>query len=600
MENFIVSARKYRPGTFDSVVGQEAITATLKNAIRNNQLAQAFLFTGPRGVGKTTCARILAKTINCKNLKENIEPCNSCESCLTFDRSSSFNIHELDAASNNSVEGIRSLVDQVRIPPQDGKYKVYIIDEVHMLSQAAFNAFLKTLEEPPAYAKFILATTEKHKIIPTILSRCQIYDFRRITVEDISKHLVFVANSENITFEPEALNIIAQKADGALRDALSIFDQLVNFAGSHLSYERVIENLNVLDYDYFFKITRFILNGEITPTLLTLNDIIDAGFDGQHFLIGYGEHLRNLLVSKDPQTVKLIEVSENIRNRYIEQARQCRIDFLIKALDIYNRCDSGYRLSSNKRLHLELALMQMSTLTSGTVRTNVNEEIKRIEPVSEIKTAPPPESARAQTTEQNTRTPGITDTQPVTRPAAELQTADINPEKKTEPVRIVPPKTGSYIPSINDLRSGFGKTVVTATSQDGDMDTDEIIISNDSITQDDLETNWEQFSRFYEKSSKSLYVALTSNIPALKEGKIIDFQVDNKLQEAEINHIKSELVAYLREKLGDSSIQLNVIVRLIAAKDLKPVTNDDKFKYLAEKNPDLIKFRDDLKLDFEY
>ena len=312
MENFIVSARKYRPATFDTVVGQQSITTTLKNAIQNNTLAQAFLFCGPRGVGKTTCARIMAKTINCLHPTENMEACNECESCRAFNNNASFNIYELDAASNNSVEDIRNLVEQVRIPPQIGQYKVYIIDEVHMLSQAAFNAFLKTLEEPPAYAKFILATTEKHKIIPTILSRCQIFDFKRITIEDIEKHLAYVAKSEGVNAEPEALNIIAQKADGALRDALSIFDQMVSFSGKDITYKAVIENLNVLDYDYYFRIVDDLLQGNTTDILLVVNDIINKGFEPQHFITGMGNHLRSLLVSKDPATTQLLEVSEQL------------------------------------------------------------------------------------------------------------------------------------------------------------------------------------------------------------------------------------------------------------------------------------------------
>jgi DNA polymerase-3 subunit gamma/tau len=362
MENFIVSARKYRPQTFDTVVGQKSITNTLKNAIRNNQLAQAFLFCGPRGVGKTTCARILAKTINCENLSPAMEACDKCQSCVSFNENASFNIYELDGASNNSVDEIRNLVDKVRIPPQMGKYKVYIIDEVHMLSASAFNAFLKTLEEPPAYAKFILATTEKHKIIPTILSRCQIFDFKRITVEDIAGHLNYVAANEGVTAEENAIHIIAQKADGAMRDALSIFDQLVSFAGHQLTYETVLENLNVLDYEYFFKITGHILNGDISSTLITINEILDKGFDGQHFLIGFGEHIRNLLVSKDPATVRLLEAAPSIRNRYLEQSSLCPVDFLLKVLDLNNKCDLNYKISNNKRLHLELTLMQMSVI----------------------------------------------------------------------------------------------------------------------------------------------------------------------------------------------------------------------------------------------
>ncbi|PKO98540.1 MAG: DNA polymerase III subunit gamma/tau, partial [Bacteroidetes bacterium HGW-Bacteroidetes-9] len=363
MENFIVSARKYRPASFATVVGQDSITNTLKNAIRNQQIAQAFLFTGPRGVGKTTCARIMAKTINCENITPEGEACNTCPSCVSFTKSSSFNIYELDAASNNSVDDIRNLVDQVRIPPQMGKYKVYIIDEVHMLSQQAFNAFLKTLEEPPAYAKFILATTEKHKIMPTILSRCQIFDFRRIGVEDIANHLAYVAESEKIEAESDALHVIAQKADGALRDALSMFDQLVSFAGNSLTYRQVIENLNVLDHDYYFRITDFILSGNISSTLLTLNEIIENGFEGQHFITGLAQHLRDLLISQDKETVKLLETSVNIRALYLQQAGKCKTEFLLKALDTCNDYDINYRISNNKRLHLEIALMQLCLIS---------------------------------------------------------------------------------------------------------------------------------------------------------------------------------------------------------------------------------------------
>jgi len=360
MENFIVSARKYRPSTFDTVVGQSHITSTLKNAIRNNQLAQAFLFTGPRGVGKTTCARIFAKTINCMNLAPNIEPCNQCESCVSFNRSASFNIHELDAASNNSVDDIRELVNQVRIPPQIGKYKVHIIDEVHMLSLAAFNAFLKTLEEPPSYAKFILATTEKHKIIPTILSRCQIYDFKRIGIKDIADHLAYVAKSEQVNAEEEALQVIAQKADGALRDALSIFDQLVSFTGKDLKYELVIENLNVLDHDYYFAITDHLLKGNIFGAIMVLDKIIESGFDGQNFLSGLGAHFRNLLMCQDEKTIELIETGEKVKSRYLQQSREANLVFLIRGLDIIQKTDYNYKTSNHKRLNLEIALIQLS------------------------------------------------------------------------------------------------------------------------------------------------------------------------------------------------------------------------------------------------
>lgn len=363
MENFIVSARKYRPDTFHSVVGQASITATLKNAIRNRQLAHAYLFCGPRGVGKTTCARIFAKTINCMNLTADTEPCNQCESCQAFNSNRSYNIHELDAASNNSVEDIRNLTDQVRIPPQIGKYSIYIIDEVHMLSQAAFNAFLKTLEEPPKHALFILATTEKHKIIPTILSRCQIFDFNRIKISDIAGHLGYVAKNESVVVEPEALNVIAQKADGAMRDALSIFDQIVSFSGRNVTYKNVIANLNVLDYDYYFRLIDCLLKADVPGSLLLFNDVLDHGFDGHHFITGLSSHIRDLLVAKDAITVQLLEVGGEIREKYKQQAAACDPEFLLEALKVSNDCDLQYKQSQNKRLLVELALIRMAQLT---------------------------------------------------------------------------------------------------------------------------------------------------------------------------------------------------------------------------------------------
>ncbi|MFA5327004.1 MAG: DNA polymerase III subunit gamma/tau [Prolixibacteraceae bacterium] len=363
MENFIVSARKYRPDTFQTVVGQASITSTLKNAIKNSQLAHAYLFCGPRGVGKTTCARIFAKTINCQNLSPEIEPCNQCESCKAFNGNRSYNIHELDAASNNSVDDIRNLTDQVRIPPQIGHYSIYIIDEVHMLSQAAFNAFLKTLEEPPRHAIFILATTEKHKIIPTILSRCQIFDFNRIKISDISGHLAHVAKSETVNIESEALNVIAQKADGAMRDALSIFDQIVSFSGKSISYKDVISNLNVLDYDYYFRLVDLFLKNDISGSLLLFNEILDHGFDGHHFITGLSSHFRDVMVCKDPVTIQLLEVGGEIREKYKVQSARCESDFLIGALQTANECDLQYKTSQNKRLLVELAIIKIAQLT---------------------------------------------------------------------------------------------------------------------------------------------------------------------------------------------------------------------------------------------
>ena len=360
MDNFIVSARKYRPTTFSSVVGQETITSTLKNAIRNNQVAQAFLFCGPRGVGKTTCARIFAKALNCEHLTQDFEPCNTCESCRAFNNSASFSVFELDAASNSSVENMRNLVEEVRIPPQGVKYKVYIIDEVHMLSGSAFNAFLKTLEEPPAYAKFIMATTEKHKIIPTILSRCQVYDFKRINDNDIVRHLQYVAQQEGVTAEEDALRVVAAKADGALRDALSIFDQLVSFTGKNITYKETIQNLNVLDVDNYFQVMDIVLSEDVSGALILLDEILAKGFDAQNFISGFASHIRNLLLAQNPGTVQLLQMSDAIKERLQQQAQRADRMLLTRALELANQCDFNYKMSNNKRLSVELCLMQIN------------------------------------------------------------------------------------------------------------------------------------------------------------------------------------------------------------------------------------------------
>jgi len=370
MSEFVVSARKYRPQTFDTVVGQKSITTTLKSAIKNDHLAQAFLFCGSRGVGKTTTARILAKTINCFNRSEQVEACDQCDSCTSFNSGASLNVYELDAASNNSVDDIRGLIDQVRIAPQLGTHKVYIIDEVHMLSTAAFNAFLKTLEEPPAHAIFILATTEKHKIIPTILSRCQIFDFQRIKVKDIADHLANIATKEAITADPDALHLIAQKADGALRDALSIFDQIVSFAGSTITHRAVIDNLNILDHDYYFKVVENGLNEDIPANLLLFNDVMEKGFDGHHFIVGLADHFRNLLVCKDPRTANLLEVGEMTEKNFIEQAKKVDANFAIRALSVLSKSDVDYKSSKNQRLLVEMALMQVCSIKSELEKKN--------------------------------------------------------------------------------------------------------------------------------------------------------------------------------------------------------------------------------------
>lgn len=584
MENFIVSARKYRPQTFDTVVGQKSITNTLKNAIRNNQLAQAFLFCGPRGVGKTTCARILAKTINCEHLNPNGEACDQCPSCISFNENASFNIYELDGASNNSVDDIRTLVDQVRIPPQMGKYKVYIIDEVHMLSASAFNAFLKTLEEPPAYAKFILATTEKHKIIPTILSRCQIFDFKRITVEDIAGHLRHVATMEHIEAEDNALHIIAQKADGAMRDALSIFDQLVSFAGDTLTYNTVLENLNVLDYEYFFKITDQLLSGDIPGTLLTINEIIEKGFDGQHFLIGFGEHLRNLMVCKDPATAILMETAPSIRARYVEQSACCSTGFLLKTLDINNRCDLNYKTSNNKRLHLELSLMQMCSLTITESPAIPLRETPRLRPE-------PAPSSKKEPLPATSPTPASP-----TIPASAASTGQPQPDETRN--------TRSEKGKIKDIPAGFTnalsiKKPVNKNSESLEDKEPEKNQSNEPFTQSDLGTAWSEFAERQKESSPHLWSALRNYRPGLLPDWQIEFTLDNKLLAEELGHKKGELSEFLRKKLNNCNIQ--IITRVAeTSKDTRPYTDKDKFEKMAEKNPLLRNLREELDLEIEY
>ena len=590
MENFVVSARKYRPMTFDTVVGQGSITNTLKNAIRNNTLAQAFLFCGPRGVGKTTCARIMAKTINCLNPTENMEACNECESCRAFNNNASFNIYELDAASNNSVEDIRSLVDQVRIPPQIGQYKVYIIDEVHMLSAAAFNAFLKTLEEPPAYAKFILATTEKHKIIPTILSRCQIFDFKRITVDDIAQHLAFVAQSEGVAAEPEALNIIAQKADGALRDALSIFDQMVSFSGKNITYKDVIDNLNVLDYDYYFQIVDHILRGETSDILLILNDIISKGFEPQHFVSGMGNHLRSLMVCKDAVTVQLLEVSEQLRQRYLTQAQTCPLPFLIKALEINNQCDIDYRAANNKRLHLEIALLKMCALCSQALNTPT----AQAQPVQVAQNKP----AQQQPTPQPTNNPTIQQTtvqqptpQPqVSRPEAPSQQSTPQPSNNstTQQSTIQQPIT-------RPRGTSSGISINKAMQQAEQKAEEKEETWDNAFTQEQLTASWIDFVNRYKHTSASFAAAMGKYIPKLIGGKEIHFNVDNMLFEHDTEGM-SALKSHLRNTLHNNQFKLVPEVMERPA-EIEAYTDKDKFEKMVEERPYLRTLQTELKLE---
>jgi DNA polymerase-3 subunit gamma/tau len=564
MENFIVSARKYRPATFDTVVGQSSITSTLKNAIKTKQIAHAFLFCGPRGVGKTTCARIFAKTINCMNLAENVEACNSCESCKSFNESRSFNIHELDAASNNTVDDMRNLIEQVRIPPQVGKYSIYIVDEVHMLSAQAFNTFLKTLEEPPSYAIFILATTEKHKIIPTILSRCQIYDFNRIKIEDIIKRLEFISKKEGVEYERDAFNMIALKADGAMRDALSIFDQLVNLLNRKITLEGVIESLNILDYDYYFNLTDAFLGHDVSQAILIYDEILSNGFDGQSFINGLSNHLRDVLVCKDRQTIQLLEFGDSIKEKYIKQSGQCTAGFIFKALEICNACDMGYRMSINQRLHVELALIRLC---------NISEEKK------------------------NNLAP------PATKPAVEK--TDISAIKKEEPEKDAGgPVNKKFKSSISikeslksiDSLSGSGKEEMTGTVETQDEgDKSSSTVLNDEL----LQSLWGEFAESVRESMPRMYSTLTSRKPSLREG-TIELELRNKVQFDDFNSkVKSDLLDFLKEKSGNSNLVIEARIEKGLRETKKPYTADEKFDYLSNKNPVLKKFRQEFNLDFE-
>ncbi|HNW88758.1 MAG TPA: DNA polymerase III subunit gamma/tau [Bacteroidales bacterium] len=564
MENFIVSARKYRPSTFDMVVGQHSITSTLKNAIKSQQLAQAFLFCGPRGVGKTTCARILAKTINCLNLKENFEACDECSSCKSFNELTSFNIHELDAASNNSVEDIRTLVDQVRIPPQAGKYKVYIIDEVHMLSAAAFNAFLKTLEEPPAYAKFILATTEKHKILPTILSRCQIFDFKRITVADMAQHLAYVAKKENIEAEEDALHLIAQKADGALRDALSMFDQIAISSGNNITFRAVLENLNILDYEYYFKMTGLILENQVFEALNLIDQVLENGFEGQIFLAGFAAHLRDLLVCKDAVTLKLLEASENIKNKYLQLARQCPEQFLIRNLDIANRFDFEYKNSNHKRLHLELAFIQMCSLSQnvGNTQENVVTEIKKktdtveIAPQKTAETTQNPDTARPVLTEQ--------------------------PVKKT----VVSPK------SIVSLREESKEEVHEVHEAGIDYGDEPYNLGN-------IHELWPEMVKMFDKHP-SFYAALKKDLPGTDADGKLKFVFENNITLSEFISKKHEILHFYRKALKNNSFDIYGELAIKEDAAAKPYTPEAKYQEMIKKNAHLKTLKEQLDLDIDY
>lgn len=566
MEHFIVSARKYRPQNFEDVVGQQAITNTLENAIQNNHLAQALLFTGPRGVGKTSCARILAKRINQ-------------EDATTDDEDFAFNIFELDAASNNSVDDIRNLTDQVRIPPQTGKYKVYIIDEVHMLSQAAFNAFLKTLEEPPAHAIFILATTEKHKIIPTILSRCQIFDFKRIGVLDAKEYLKTICAKENITAEDDALHVIAQKADGAMRDALSIFDRVVSFSGNNLTREAVTQNLNVLDYDVYFNITDLLLQNKIPEVLMAFNDVLGKGFEGHHFINGLASHFRDLLVAKDQATIALLEVGDNTKKKYLEQASKASMQFLLPAIDKANDCDLKYRGSKNQRLLVELTLMQIASITfdgakkkssnyiiPATFFTALSPSVKKTE-VKPIVTKTPKkmESVQVTSTETKEKTP----TKPVLK----------NIKRRTSALSLKSLQQKKEVKSTIDAEENFDNHPRTP------------------FTQDELKDAWKKYYfQLQGFGERSIAAILASDEPKLQEDFTIVFSLPNDLMKSQLEKGKPKLLRFLREKLNNYGIQINVIVNETVEKKFA-YTPQEKYEKLKEKNPLIEKLKSTFGLD---
>ncbi len=575
MDNYIVSARKYRPSTFQSVVGQKSLTTTLKNAIMNNKLAHAYLFCGPRGVGKTTCARIFAKTINCLNPTADGEACNVCESCVSFNEQRSYNIHELDAASNNSVDDIRSLIEQVRIPPQIGKYKVYIIDEVHMLSSAAFNAFLKTLEEPPHHAVFVLATTEKHKILPTILSRCQIYDFSRISINDTVEHLQYVAKMENVTAEPEALNIIAQKADGGMRDALSIFDQVVSYTGGNVTYQAVIDNLNVLDYEYYFKLTDAILIGNVAGSLLILNEILNKGFEGQHIISGLASHLRDLMVCKDEQTIVLFEVGDVVKQKYLDFSGRCTNDFLYKALEWTNDCDLNYRQSKNKRLLMEILLIRLCQLNTSPAQAQDDKKKITLNSISS------PEKKTENTLSVDKK--NIDEKESSVKSSSSSQNPLLPSTEEKE----------SQIPKIPVIRKRPGLSLKTSQEEEkkqvahSQVEQSKEPNQQSTYTQEDLNAYWIECADQYINTNVRLQVIMRNAI--LQETQNKDFfevSVYNQEEEQLLNTHISGIVNFLRLKLKNSEIEMTVRIDKENKKQLA-YTDKEKYQQMSDKNPNL-------------
>ena len=577
MENYIVSARKYRPTTFESVVGQQALTQTLRNAIRSNRLAHAYLFCGPRGVGKTTCARIFAKTINCLTPTAEHEACNQCESCTAFNEQRSYNIHELDAASNNSVDDIRSLIDQVRIPPQIGKYSVYIIDEVHMLSQGAFNALLKTLEEPPSYAIFILATTEKHKILPTILSRCQVYDFTRITVADTIRHLQYVAQQEGITVGEQALNVVAQKADGGMRDALSIFDQLVAFCGKEISYEQAIEVLNVLNSDYYFRMVDAALQAAVGDALLLLNEVLQKGFDAGHFITGLAQHLRDVLVSKDAATAQLLETSDAIRQQYQQQATRCNARWIFNALDIVNTCDVQFRTAKNKRLTVELALVKLCRLVEAPVTNNQAPIANNPSPIAN---SPSPQSP--------------------SRPVASSPQSPQSPQSPSRPApQASKPAPPMAMPSLGNLgtlgvkKDNTAAAAPTATAEAAPA----APTRNNPFTADQLFDAWAGLVQHF-PGEERLIAMLNTLVPELVTPELCRITVANPWQKQEFAKFGKRVMDLVRDALKNDLLKLQVEVGEYK-KTTRAYTAAEKYKVLVDMNPHVAELRTRMNLQLE-
>lgn len=595
MSNFLVSARKYRPSTFDRVLGQDSITSTLKSSIKNKQLAQSFLFCGPRGVGKTSLARILAKTINCETLSENLDACNSCVSCTSFNENSSFNIHELDAASNNSVDDIRNLVDQVRFAPQIGEYNIYIIDEVHMLSSQAFNAFLKTLEEPPKHAKFILATTEKHKIIPTILSRCQIFDFKKVSINDIISNLKYVAEKESVSFEDSALHLIAEKSDGALRDSLSLFDRLVSSSEKNLIYKDVIKHLNILDYDYYFKITDELFENNVSELFLIFDEIISNGFDGQHFINGLASHLRNLLLCLDSRTVDILEKSDELKNKYIQQTKKTTASYLVKALKLCNECDVQYNMSNNQRLLVEICLLQISSIgfDSEVKKKSKNFVVSKKVIFSSQETDKVIEKKQI---EEDVISPVKVE---------EIKEKKILKENLVEGNQIVKQANDLVFNDNHKQEKKSSKTISISNllSENKEEKIQEINVSDlktNSFSAEELNIRWDEMIKILKSKGKSnLAITLGMNTPKILDNFCIEVYLSNSSQIELVHQEKQTIVNILREKLINDKIDLTTVVIKSKRNDVA-YTNKDKFNKMIETNVHLDSLRDKLGLDPEY